>query len=657
MIARLVSVIMPCYKMGRFVGEALESVARQTYPHWEIIVVDDAGPEDGTRKIVEDFARQWPTHRVSYTRHEVNQGVAGARNTALAKARGELVAILDPDDISLPARFARQVDYLTRNPDVGAVGAEAEIIDASGAPLKPRRSYGAATLYPEIWWQIPFRSPFCHSTVMARRDLLLQVGGYEVSLRTADDYDIWRKVSHLARYANLGETLGLYRTHGSNLSGSHDLHDRECLSVMQSVMRDRLGESVPEELLLHFRRESFPDQTSRADAARLMIRLCDAAFRDQLLSGRERIEIANWTVTRIRAILGTKAGARFLLSEQGASLGQSRPGLRAMLVHGALRTVKRVCRRTLRLPAPVSNPFVVRFPAWSINPLSYSQLVFRAGALCEYRLSCIRQPDLTAKPDAPIRYVTMVGRSGWLLLRESLVSMHRTWTRTPPVTVVSDGTWNREEFERAFSFWPSPLEVLMPEDITTPLHRQGADALLEIVAQNPLGLKLAAITHLGEKGPILFVDSDVLWFSDPLPVLGKLPGAGLVVSVESRTSYNGDMVRRCWPGKLNFPHVNTGCVYLNGVLCDTEFLGVLLQSAQEAPHPMNEQTLLALAANRSGGVFAENFCLVYFEDVYTMEHRKPWREGGFSRHYVNWMRHHFYRDAWHLRQKTKRQAA
>lgn len=65
----LVSVIMPCYKMGRFIGEALESVGKQTYTNWEVIAVDDCGPEDGTHKIVKDFASKHLDHRIEYIRH------------------------------------------------------------------------------------------------------------------------------------------------------------------------------------------------------------------------------------------------------------------------------------------------------------------------------------------------------------------------------------------------------------------------------------------------------------------------------------------------------------------------------------------------------------------------------------------------------------
>ena len=70
----LVSVIIPCYKMGGYIAEALESIGKQTYENWEVIAVDDCGPEDGTREIVESFAADQPQHRVEYIRHKENGG-------------------------------------------------------------------------------------------------------------------------------------------------------------------------------------------------------------------------------------------------------------------------------------------------------------------------------------------------------------------------------------------------------------------------------------------------------------------------------------------------------------------------------------------------------------------------------------------------------
>ena len=102
MSAPAFSIIIPAYKMGRFIGEALASVGVQSCRDWEVIVVEDCGPEDGTEAIVRDFAKAHPNHRVEFIRHERNTGVSGARNTAIAAARGDFLAFLDPDNYWLP---------------------------------------------------------------------------------------------------------------------------------------------------------------------------------------------------------------------------------------------------------------------------------------------------------------------------------------------------------------------------------------------------------------------------------------------------------------------------------------------------------------------------------------------------------------------------
>ncbi len=281
-------------------------------------------------------------------------------------------------------------------------------------------------------------------------------------------------------------------------------------------------------------------------------------------------------------------------------------------------------------------------------------LAIRLGALAEYLLSRHTQEKLAAKTTSPLRYVTMAGRAHWLLLRESLVSLHRSWQSIPRLIVVSDGSWGKKEFVEAFRFWPEPIEILMPDDITVPLLKEGQTELAQLAANHPLGLKLAAILYMAKEEQILFVDSDILWFSDPKLILSEfrdLPGP--TTSVESGYSYNEALIRRHCPNKFIEPHPNTGLVYLKGKLCSFELLQDMLMTALEQPkHPFNEQTIIAIAVNQSGRRFPDEFCLVYFDDAFALRRRKPWREGFHSRHYVHWMRHQFYRDALRLRVTT-----
>ncbi|MBE2179497.1 MAG: glycosyltransferase family 2 protein [Chthoniobacterales bacterium] len=105
----LVSVILPSFRMGRFVPQALGSVGAQTHGDWEVILVDDCGPEDGTREAVESFAREHPSKRVEYIRNAENVGCGHSRNIAMAEARGDFLAFLDPDDFWGPRYLERAV--------------------------------------------------------------------------------------------------------------------------------------------------------------------------------------------------------------------------------------------------------------------------------------------------------------------------------------------------------------------------------------------------------------------------------------------------------------------------------------------------------------------------------------------------------------------
>jgi glycosyltransferase involved in cell wall biosynthesis len=97
-IQPLVSVIMPCYGMGKFIGAALQGVGKQSYVNWEVIAVDDCGPEDDTENLINEFKKRYPKDRVEFIRNSTNMGRGKTRNLGISNAHGSLIALLDPDD-------------------------------------------------------------------------------------------------------------------------------------------------------------------------------------------------------------------------------------------------------------------------------------------------------------------------------------------------------------------------------------------------------------------------------------------------------------------------------------------------------------------------------------------------------------------------------
>lgn len=214
----LVSVIIPSFKMGQFIGEALGSVGAQTYPNWEVIVVDDAGPEDGTRAAVEAFAVKHPDHRVEYIRHETNQGVSVARRTAFKASRGGYIAFLDADDAFLPDKLSRFTSVLQEHRKCALVHGP---VTLQGNPPP-----GAAD--PERWFRHehsegPYdatkRSDYlrsnhiCNSTVVCRADFLNIRDFPDDMAFQHEDWLLWLLLSLRGHFYFHDAVLTRYRCH------------------------------------------------------------------------------------------------------------------------------------------------------------------------------------------------------------------------------------------------------------------------------------------------------------------------------------------------------------------------------------------------------------------------------------------------------------
>lgn len=216
MAESLVSVILPAYNMGRYIGEALSSIAAQQYTNWEVLVVDDRGPEDGSEQIVKDFAQRMQGHRIEWVSHDVNKGVSAARNTGIHEARGDHVAFLDPDDLFLPGHLASAVALLE-----GPGG-----YDVSAASVESFRNDPGASWTHNAWisgWRSRY---FPHSlavynfiqpsAVVARRSALLEMGGFDTApeLQHIEDYDLWIRLSEGGhRFGFVEGITARYRKH------------------------------------------------------------------------------------------------------------------------------------------------------------------------------------------------------------------------------------------------------------------------------------------------------------------------------------------------------------------------------------------------------------------------------------------------------------
>jgi glycosyltransferase involved in cell wall biosynthesis len=184
-IGKLVSVVIPCYNGARFLPEAIESCLRQTYRSVEVIVVDDASPDD-CAAIAERFARQ--DRRVKVIRHPKNTGVSRAFNTGFHAARGSYFTRLAQDDIFREDAIEALLLHLERNPEAGLAYADGQSIDENGAIRK------GPDILPDPSRVLAWRN-MVGLCVMWRREVWERIGGFNPDFDSAEDHEYWLRVS------------------------------------------------------------------------------------------------------------------------------------------------------------------------------------------------------------------------------------------------------------------------------------------------------------------------------------------------------------------------------------------------------------------------------------------------------------------------------
>lgn len=207
-----VSVLLPVYNGAAFLKESLDSILSQQYRDFEVIVLND-GSSDDSSKIVNAYNDS----RIRYVEHK-NMGLPATLNRGLEVAMGEIVVRQDQDDISLPDRIARQVECLDLEPCVGLVGSWANIVDESGH--HDGRVHCHPQGYGALQVEVLFDSPFVHSSVAMRRDILHVAGGYctDPSRQPPEDFELWSRLLRKYRAKNIPKPLVLYREVSGSIS-------------------------------------------------------------------------------------------------------------------------------------------------------------------------------------------------------------------------------------------------------------------------------------------------------------------------------------------------------------------------------------------------------------------------------------------------------
>lgn len=226
----VVSVIIPCYNKARFVGEAIESALSQTYPHVEVIAVDD-GSTDETPDVIRSFG-----DRVVFLQQR-NRGTSAARQLALERASGELIGLLDHDDRWLPHKLERQAPLFS-DPEVAIVTGPYYVMNEAGERLRESAPPDPDRFGVHEWKR---ENHIGTNNTMFRRDAALNAGGFDPTIRGCDDWDLWVRIADQYRTVCLDEPLAEYRSFPEQLSRHGELMYANRIRVLRKLRRMHPG--------------------------------------------------------------------------------------------------------------------------------------------------------------------------------------------------------------------------------------------------------------------------------------------------------------------------------------------------------------------------------------------------------------------------------
>lgn len=241
-----VSVLMPVYKTNeKYLKEAIESILNQTFSDFEFLILDDC-PEDPREEIIKSYK----DNRIKYYKNDKNLGISQSRNKLIGMAKGEYLAIMDHDDISLPERFKKQVEYLDEHSDIGVVSSNFKFIIENKISDYPIDDYN-------IKLTLMFACIVWHPASMIKKSILVDNNiHYEEEFSPSEDYALWCRLIPFTKFHNIKDALFYYRNHEENTTHKQKSKMRQATLSIWSFARNENPVLYEESLLkiVHIKR-------------------------------------------------------------------------------------------------------------------------------------------------------------------------------------------------------------------------------------------------------------------------------------------------------------------------------------------------------------------------------------------------------------------
>jgi glycosyltransferase involved in cell wall biosynthesis len=224
------TVLMPVYNGASYLREAIDSILAQTFVDFEFLIVND-GSTDNSNALIDAYRDP----RIRHLQMKTNGGIVKALNHGLENAQGELVVRMDADDIALPHRLQRLVEFMDAHSDVGVCGSWVEYFGNKAGIVK------TAVTHNEIIWNLTSGSPLFHPTVAIRSEVLKRHQlKYSETVLHAEDYDLWERMSWVSKFSNVPEVLLKYRITNSSVSAVY----RDVQQRSTSIINRRIHEGL-----------------------------------------------------------------------------------------------------------------------------------------------------------------------------------------------------------------------------------------------------------------------------------------------------------------------------------------------------------------------------------------------------------------------------
>ena len=239
----LVSVLFPVYNGAHYLEESIQSILNQTYYNFEIIIIDD-GSTDDSSTIIQKFSDP----RIRFYYNQTNQGLAETLNRAINLSKGDYLARQDQDDISLPKRFERQVEFFETHTGYGMVGTWAKVRRCEqgnvGLIDPPTESL-------ILKFELMFNNQFVHSSVMILKEVFKKIGLYSTnkSRQPPEDYELWYRITRQYEVSNIPEVLLVYNETPNSMTRKardYDLFNSQEITIMSENLAFAVGKIKPD---------------------------------------------------------------------------------------------------------------------------------------------------------------------------------------------------------------------------------------------------------------------------------------------------------------------------------------------------------------------------------------------------------------------------